>query len=446
MKRRAVDLVATEALNYQNIPAQQNAVEQYQYIEYSSHTALPKDDETAIEFKIDKIDSLLDLYRSYLQLEIQILNGDGTKIEQKTKEETKEDGSKVTKTTPPPNVAPVNSIGYTLFEDVELLINDQKLTSNETTYPWWTYIMQLLYCSKEMKNTKMFGNYWYEDEAGLFNNTNTQLNTPYNERMLLFYCSERRMIYVPLMFNKQFDRLLPPHTDVTIRLHRTPASLCLLADADQKYRIRICDAKLHVCTFKLTDHAGMLYNHMLSSSGYTYPLHCVQTKVRSVLNGEQNVDWTVFTGKLPKRLYFWQISNFAYNGDINANLYNFEPFRLQKMQILKNGQSLPISTGFTSLADNDYIPVYLQTINAINSPWTYNMTNFDYRHGYFIVVVDLTKDNNASSEFVAADNCGALRITLDYTVPLQQGITIFCMGEFDQLLNIDANGDLSISS
>ena len=71
---------ASSALNFNQLPLIQSAVETSQYVEYSCHSALPKEDQSALEFKIDKTDCYTDLSRAYLYCQVQILNKDGSEL------------------------------------------------------------------------------------------------------------------------------------------------------------------------------------------------------------------------------------------------------------------------------------------------------------------------------------------------------------------------------
>ena len=84
--------------------AQDNEVENNQIGIYPCVYQLPREEELAqLDFIIDRTNTLVDLNRSYLSIEVQILNKDGSEI-----------GDEV--------VAPVNNFGYALFENCDLYV------------------------------------------------------------------------------------------------------------------------------------------------------------------------------------------------------------------------------------------------------------------------------------------------------------------------------------
>lgn len=432
-------VVTASSLDLDPTVTMQDSIEACQTIEYPCFTALPKDDETPLEFRIDKSDAFIDLNRTYLEIEVQILNADGTKI----KTEIDAEGN-ITKQA---LVAPVNNVGCALFQNVDLFIADQKVTLSDTTYPWWTYIYQLLYCDPLTKKTILKGNYWYEDDGRLFDTVNMspdeEVNRGFKNRYAVFNDSNKVRVFVPLLLNRHIDKLLPPQTEVMLRFLRAPAALTLMGKADTSYKIKIWDAKLFVGRVKLTDAASRFYERLLETKGFTYPIQSCMTKVKTVSKGDQNVEWVPFVGALPKRIYFWQITHEAYNAKIDKNLYNFQSFGLNRLQVFKNGISLPLNLGFNSIQDGGHSQLYQFSAKGINSPQTFDIVRDDYAYGYLITVVDLTAAG--TTDYDSPKETGSVRLALDYKAPLEGSATLFCLGEFDETLTIDGNRQITLN-
>ena len=231
---------ASSALDFDNLPYIQSAVENSQFVEYSCFTALPKEDESSLEFRIDKTDSYSDLSRAHLYVQVQILNKDGTDV----------------LGTDPCTF--INNIGYALFDSVDLFISDQKVTKPESFYPWWTYVYNLLYYSKPATEAYLeAGNLWYPDTAAQFDSIELlgALNQGMKDRHSS--CGDSRKVWLStkVLLNTQLDRLLPNQAEIMLRFNRSPTNLCLLAEEGNEYKIRILDAKLHVNRVKLFDGA-----------------------------------------------------------------------------------------------------------------------------------------------------------------------------------------------
>ena len=189
---------------------------------------------------------------------------------------------------------------------------------------------------------------------------------------------------------------------------------------------------------KLFESAHREFEIFLNSRGFLYTGTNPIVRTKTISKGDQNLDWTPFTGKLPQRIYMWMISQEAYNGHQDKNPYNFKPFGITKLQVFHNGRSLPYSQGLTKL-DDTYLKYYMTTLTSINSPETFKIGYEDYEFGYFIVAVDVSSDFSACCDYDNIDEFGSLRITADFKDPLTNAITFFCLGETQETLKLDAH-------
>ena len=105
------------------IPPTQTIIETSQLVEVPCFTSLPREDLTPLDFRIDKSDLCIDPTNLYLHLQCEVV-----------------------KVTPPDeavDIYPANNLGYALFQNVEVYINDQKITQDQILYPWLSYILCL---------------------------------------------------------------------------------------------------------------------------------------------------------------------------------------------------------------------------------------------------------------------------------------------------------------
>ena len=149
------------------------------------------------------------------------------------------------------------------------------------------------------------------------------------------------------------------------------------------------------------------------------------------MKGAQNMDWVLFNGVMPQKIYIWQVSQEAFNGKIDKNPFNFEQFGLNKIQVLVNERSMITSQ-----------PVSLQNLNLLFMNTIMNITEYpfytwEFGGGYCVIVVDLTRDHSAGCNYWSEPVNGNLRVLMDYKTPLKESIVVFCMGEFNSVLHLD---------
>ena len=358
-------------------------------------------------------------------MQVQVLNRDGTALE----------GTDT--------CAVINNLGYALFDSVDVYISDQRVTKAETFYPWWTYVYNLLFYSDHATDRYLkTGNLWYRDTAARFDDldiTAAIKNQGLKDRQSTVGDSRKFWLCTKLLLNTALTRLIPCQTEIDIKFNRAPTSFCLLASKDKSYQIKILDAKLHVNRVKLYESAHKDFEKILSSKGFFYPGTNPVVRSKTISKGDQNMDWTPFTGKLPQRIYMWMISQEAYNGQQDKNPYNFQMFNITKLQVFLNGRSLPCSQGLTMLDGENYSKFYMTTLASINSPETFNISYNDFQLGYFLVAVDVSSDFSAGCDYDNIDEFGSLRITADFKSALASPITFFCLGEVQETLRLDGN-------
>jgi len=189
---------------------------------------------------------------------------------------------------------------------------------------------------------------------------------------------------------------------------------------------------------KLFERVRKSFEKTLSSKGFFHPGTNPVIRTKTISRGDQNVDWTPFTGTLPQRIYIFMTKQAAYNSQQNKNPFNFETFGLSKLQVLVNGRSVPHSQGMTTLSEYNYLKFYMTTLNSINSPETFNVSFNDYTRGFFVIAIDVSSDFSAGCDYDNIDENGSLRIVADFKTPLKETITIFCLGEVQETLKIDS--------
>jgi hypothetical protein len=237
-----------------------------------------------------------------------------------------------------------------------------------------------------------------------------------------------------------FDKLIPSQTEILIRLHRKPLNFSLMAK--KEFKLKILDAKISTNRVRLNETSASSYERLLSSRGFLYPTLNVVTRTKTVSKGDQNVDWIPFNGPIPRRIYFFQISQKAFNNDLELNPFNFKPFKVDKVQVFKNGLSLPSAQGMHEIQESKYLKCYLQTFRAINSP-NYNISYTDFMFGYMVIAVDITNDQSSGCGYDNPQASGTLRISIDYKEPLTEPVTLFCVGENVNAFELNADRNIT---
>jgi len=409
-------------LDYECKTPQQQVIDDVKYLEYPCLSRIGTDTNVPLEFRIEKTSMFTDISQMYLSFNFKLEHTDGTKI------------------TEMEQVAPLCNFAYTVFSGVDVKIQDTNVSISDGYYPYLSYVNLLLFATKEEKEHYLREAIWIPDTAGVFDdisNGEEGMNDGYIRRMSKVQFGDEVHVMAKVMLDFKLYQLIPDKTEIYLRFNRTEARKCLIANED-KYKIAMSKARLLVPQINLTSYGRSSIPPSLSLQATRF--HIVS---RMVGKNDQNCDWIPCSGTIPRRLYFFQTSSSAYNGNIAKNIFNFKLFGLKRIQLFKNGESLPFVHGM-EVAEDNAAALYFFTINATGRPDCVPFTTFEYPYGYFVACFDLTKDQTAGvSNYHSPVETGTVRLKLDYKEPLEESITIFCMIETSDVLQFDENRNCS---
>ena len=150
----------------------------------------------------------------------------------------------------------------------------------------------------------------------------------------------------------------------------------------------------------------------------------------------------IFQGALPNRIVIGMVDADAFNGTYTKNPFNFKNYDITTMGLTVNGENLPgkpLQLKFG--VDSNYISAF-QTLYAGTHKIFENqgngITREEYANGYTLFVFDLTPDLCIGDHVQPIKN-GNVSIECRFGTPLETAINIVVLGEFQSLIEIDAN-------
>ena len=129
------------------VPPTQTRIEEGRWVEHQPLTSL--DSGGPIEFILPGTgDAYLDLKNTYLLIRAKVVRGIGTDLADDTP------------------VGPVNNWLHSLFNQVDVYLNDTLVTPSSNTYLFHAYVESLLSYGAEAKNTQLTSQLWYKYTTG----------------------------------------------------------------------------------------------------------------------------------------------------------------------------------------------------------------------------------------------------------------------------------------
>jgi len=409
-----------------SVPLTQKSIESAGYVHYKPLSSLG--DGSVIDFVVEgRGDSYIDLGDTILAVTAKVVKNDNTPLDANDE------------------VAPVNYFLHSLFSQVDIYLNQRLITPSSNTYPYRAYIETCLGYDKSSKDTHLQMGLYHKDTAGEFNTLGVD-NTGYTARKALV-AESSEVVMMGRIHSELFkqDRYLLNGVEMCVKLIRSKDAFCLMAAGDAATsKVVITDATLMVRKARISPSIMIAHANTLKKATAKYPLTRVDVKTVTIPAQLQakTVDNLVL-GVLPKRVILGFVLNSAYNGAVGHNPFNFEHFQLNHLVMYVDGVQIPSKPLTPSFAahSSGCVSMYhtlLQGCGINSGDHGNDISLADYANGgYVLVAFDLTADNSASTGIWSVQRHGSLRLEVRFGAPLAAPITCICYCEYDSLLEID---------
>lgn len=412
------------------LPSTQTSIESGQWVHYKPISSLS--DDGPIEFQVPGSgDDYIDLSHTLLHINAKILNQDGTKLK------------------PDSQVAPVNNWLHSLFNQLDVYLNQKLISPPNNTYAYRAYMENLLNYGPAAKQTHLTCGLWYEDTAKYMDTVDAN-NKGFHKRMEFVKESNQVEMIGHLhgdMFNQ--EKFLINGVEMRVKLVRSKESFNLICHQDKKFKVQIMDASLIIRRARINPSVLLAHQKVLASTTAKYPITRAEVKVLTIPSGIQGKTLdNIFLGQVPKRCIIGFVSNSSFNGNFALNPFNFQHYNMNSFSLFVDGHEIPSRTlqpSFSSgMIASSYHTLFSGTgIHFHNEGNAISRT--DYGNGYCLLCFDLTPDLSASStSHWNLVRHGSVRIEVRFDSALTTTINCIVYAEFDNVIEINKNRDVSV--
>lgn len=342
-------------------------------------------------------------------------------------------------------VAPINLFPKALFSQIEVTLNQKKITSTITdAYGIKAYLETVCNYGLDAARGHLRCSYYVKDDPGKADVITAvaaagdlpavTANTAFAKRHKFIANSKHVHICEPLHNElTTLNRLIPSGLEISFVFHWASPTI-ILQSTEGEYRIQYDD-------FYLTYERVNLESKLLASFESSmrnerlaiFPITRSTVHNRQFAVGHTNAHWAnMYQGILPETVIICMLDSTAYNGAKNKNYFNFQHFTMRSINLKKNSEIIPgaeIVTDFgsneiTRLARHFYDNLGIETSNG---PCL--LTYEDFCNGSTIIPFDLTNDRCAllhNHEKIS----GILELEVKFREPLTQSITILALCVF----------------
>ncbi|XP_067941917.1 uncharacterized protein F54H12.2-like [Watersipora subatra] len=418
-------LAAKPELDIFSTPPTMAALEDSWSTEYLPTTSL--DDTSPIKFMISgDSNHYIDPYSSYLYLEVKITKQDGTDIDAGTQ------------------IGPVNLLAHSLFQQVDVWLNDTLITSSSNLYHYRAYLETLLSFSDESKKSQLTMSLYSKDTPGQMDDI-ADANTGLVARRE--FTDESKT--VPLICKLHSDiflqkRLLLNGVDMRIKLIRNSDKFVLMGANNSTHKLKITAASFFVRKVKVNNGIQLQHIELMDKKMQPaiYPIRKVDMKTYNVSTGSLSMnEESLFSGILPKRIVIGFVTSKAFEGGYDKNPFNFTHQNLCYCTLLIDGKMVPQKPLVSNFTNGETLRNYFMLLQSTGHIFNNGGVDFDrsdFNQGYTLLAFDLTPDQDESGCYHVLKK-GSIRLELKFASALTEPVNIIVFAESDAAIKIDKN-------
>lgn len=341
--------------------------------------------------------------------------------------------------------APVNNIGHSLFKACQLLINGEKVTSNNEDYATRAYLLDLLGTSKSDKLSRMAGcQLWKKDTQGEMDVAGAANTGWVARRLSSSGNSTKSVILRPHLDLLNQCKLLPSHCGLKFIFERSSSSFYMLQDAAGTHFINITKAEMRVRQVLVRDEVVQAHNEAVMDpkiGPFNYPITRTRVTKHTLDGGSLEYSWTQpDTTQIPTRIVVGLVKETAASGIKNENPFHFRNYGVGEVEVKFNDQKFEIETDFTSgNVQRAYYQLFKDTGIMANG-LDCDISLEEFKNGYTLFAFDLTPDRAPEDHHrINFLRQGRLTISLKFKTATPHSIATIVCSFFNN--NIKLNAD-----
>ena len=380
------------------------------------------------EFRTER-NEYLKFYESslYLQLKITLAKDDKSKI-------THDDWT---------NVVPVNNLLHSLFDRIDLEVNQTRLVMSPTNYAYRAYLEKLLGFSNTVKDGYLSCCMWGD------RGDRTDAITPDSKQ------TDQSEVVIDLMDRLHLDlsfqnRAFVGNSNFKITLHPKHPEFYLGVATGYTVTCQIKDPILYIHRAIVTDSLSVAINKALRISPAKYPISRTEIKQFTLEKGVTDKFLNnVITGILPRRIFVMMVDTIAYAGKFSKNPFQFDNNNLNYLACYIGGTPYPVQPMTPNFEKNLFVKEYVALYQSLNQNGTdayTQITRKEFKDGFTIFAINLTPDLSSGPGAVGHYNLvqrGELRMHLRFASEIKNTTTVLVFQEYDSIIEIDEIGQIN---
>ena len=401
-------------------------IDDVKFIEY--HPIAAVDSNNPIEFQIHGSgDQYMDLSRTYLYLKVKV----------------ERNSSDSTDSQPDAYISCANLWLHSMFESVEVQLQQKVLFNSSKMYPYKSMIECLtsLTSDKEPVLTKEM---FYRDNAFFMENIDPKdpasLNTGYLQRNEKIRGEQECEMFGRLGhdFMQMKRPVLLNGVSVSVKLQHATNQFRLMSNADyaKVYKLTILSARLRVCKVVLAPNLYMAHGKIMAKDNPAiYPVDKTEMSSHVLHSGSAFFSFSdMFQNRVPHYLVIAFVASEAFEGSYKRNPFNFHHFNLSSLTVYRDGQAVPHKPLELDFTKNQYIEAYQNFYDENTTGGSITFKEFGGGYALYVYRLD---DSAYDRHCLPPKRRGNVTIEGRFASALPENVNIILYSKFPETIKID---------
>ncbi len=356
------------------------------------------------------------------------------------------------------DVGPVNLFHSSLFQQVDVYLQDKLIGGSNNNYAYKAMIDVLLGENLSNKSSNLQSQLYYKDAAFGMDDPDAYLGQNFGLKQRAEYIKESRVLELegPLYTDiSQLSRFMLNNVDLKFVLWQSSPEFHLMCGSPGKrFRTKILNATLNVCHVYVSPHILIAHARVLAADHPAiYPFKRSEIKRYVVSAGSYSFSADdVFLAQVPNQIVLAMVEAQSVAGSYSRNPFNFKHFRTNYISLQVNGENTPstkpLTTKFsTEKAEGTFLPGFLslQNFKAMSKGTSNDISRLEYSSGYTMMCYDLDQmASNDPTNVKALSRSGNVRCEIIFDEPLETSINVIFYAQYDSEIRIDKTRSVEI--
>lgn len=344
-------------------------------------------------------------------------------------------------------IGPVNNWLHSIFSQLDVFLNDRLVSTSNNLYPYRAYLETLLNHGNDATESQLTCALFHKDTAGKMDTMDAKANIGWGKRTsMTAKSSSVDMIGTPFadIFNQ--NRYLVNNVNMKLRLIRHSPEFSLMGsggttEAPESYRIVIEQATLFIHKAKIATSSLLSHAAVMQSTSAKYPIRRVEMKSFSISKGDTVVSRdNIVLGQMPTRVVLGLVDSKALNGDLTANPFNFDNWKLNYLALHVDSDQIPSTALTPDYGNGNYIREYQTLFDALGL-WKTDrgicISRNEYPEGFTLYAFDLTPTQASCCGAFNLLRQGNLKLEMRFKEPLKETVSVVLHLTYENMLEVD---------